>query len=122
MKCLCRYYYGHKKLDSRRQDDMDAIPQACAPYDEATRKTGQMELVGSLAFPKDARTICPTTGGPRVTAGPHGEAKESTGAFFVDAADIDEAVTVASKHPGAHLGTCFGGGIAVHPCAFVEQP
>jgi hypothetical protein len=46
----------------------------------------------------------------------------TVGAFFiVDAADLDEAVDAAAKHPGAHVGQFLGGGIEVRPCDMFEQ-
>jgi hypothetical protein len=34
---------------------------------------------------------------------------------------MDEAVEVASKHPGAHLGRYLGGGIEVRPIDMLDQ-
>jgi hypothetical protein len=34
---------------------------------------------------------------------------------------MDEAVEVASKHPGAQLGRYFGGGIEVRPIDMLDQ-
>jgi hypothetical protein len=41
---------------------------------------------------------------------------------MIEAEDMDEAVEVASKHPGAHLGITFGGGIEMRPIDMLEQP
>jgi hypothetical protein len=47
---------------------------------------------------------------------------EPLGAFFIiGAEDMNEAVEVASKHPGAHLGKYFGGGIEVRPIDMLDQ-
>jgi hypothetical protein len=122
MKFLCLCYYDQQKFDSWSKEDMEAVPKACAPHDAALRKTGKMTMVGSLAFPKDAKTIRPSDSGPQVKDGPYARTTEPLGAFFfVEAKDIDEAASVASKHPGAHLGKYFGGGIEVRPCDTVEQ-
>ncbi len=81
-----------------------------------------MTLVGSLAFPKDGKTVRPTKTGPSVTDGPYAQSNEPLGAFFfIEAGTIDAAVKIASKHPGAHLGQYFGGGIEVRPCDMFEQ-
>jgi hypothetical protein len=46
----------------------------------------------------------------------YADTSEPFGAFFlIEAADVDEAVKIASLHPGAHLGAMFGGGIEVRP-------
>lgn len=50
------------------------------------------------------------------------EKKEPVGAFFIiEARDLNQAMQVASKHPGAHVGEYPGGGIAVRPCETFEQ-
>jgi len=49
------------------------------------------------------------------------DALQPVGAFFiVEAQDMDEAVQVASKHPGAHVGKFLGGGIEVRACEFFQ--
>jgi hypothetical protein len=49
--------------------------------------------------------------------------REPVGAFFmVEARDMDDAIEVASKHPGAHLGEYLGGGIEVRPIDMLDQP
>ena len=35
---------------------------------------------------------------------------------------MDEAVEVASKHPGTHVGEYLGGGIEVRPIDMLDQP
>jgi hypothetical protein len=40
---------------------------------------------------------------------------------MIDAADLDEAVKIASLHPGAHLGHMFGGGIEIRPVDYFDQ-
>jgi hypothetical protein len=57
-----------------------------------------------------------------VTEGPYAETAEPLEAFFIiEAEDMDEAVQVASKHPGTHLGAYFGGGIDVRPIDMLNQ-
>jgi hypothetical protein len=57
-----------------------------------------------------------------VTEGPFHPSQEQVGVYFVvEAHTIDEAVKIASLHPGAHLGKYFGGGIEVIPCELFEE-
>lgn len=57
-----------------------------------------------------ARTIRTGAGGLTVTDGPFVETKEALGGFYViDAADLDEALTVAKDVPAPH------GGVEVRP-------
>ncbi len=116
MRFLCLCYYDQAKFDAWTPADVEAIGKACQPHDAALHRSGKVPLVGSLALPGMARTIRPTEGGPSVTDGPFLDTPEPFGAFFiVEAADLDEAVRVASLHPGANLGRWFGGGIEVRP-------
>ncbi len=41
-----------------------------------------------------------------VTGGPVAETREERGGYFlIDAKDLDEAIAIAARHPGARLGT-----------------
>ena len=58
-----------------------------------------------------------------MTEGPYLTTSEPVGAFFIiEARDMDEAVEVASKHPGAHVGQYLGGGIEVRSIDMLDQP
>lgn len=46
------------------------------------------------------------SGKPLITDGPFAETKEQLGGFYlVDASDIDEAIAMAGKIPGARFGS-----------------
>jgi hypothetical protein len=123
MKYLCLCYYDQKKFDALSKSDLEAIGPACRPHDEALRNSGRLILVGSLALPPSSRTVRPASGRPSITDGPYAATDEPLGAFFIiEADDMDEAVEVASKHPGAHLGRYFGGGIEIRPIDMLDQP
>jgi hypothetical protein len=122
MKFLCLCYYEQKKFDALSKTDLEALGQASKPHDEALRNSGRLIVQGSLADPPASKTVRPGTGKPSIAAGPYAETKEPVGAFFiVEAADLDEAVEVAAKHPGAHVGQFLGGGIEVRPRDMFEQ-
>jgi hypothetical protein len=94
MKFLCLCYYDQARFDALSDDDLEAV--------------------GTLRAGSD---------GASVTDGPYVRTKEPVGAFFmIEAADLDEAVEVASKHPGAQVGGYFGGGIEVRPIDMLDQP
>jgi hypothetical protein len=82
-----------------------------------------MPVTRSRALPAASRTLRPGNGRPAVSDGAFAATDEPLGAFFIiEAADMDEAIEVAAKHPGAHLGACFGGGIEVRPIDTLDQP
>ena len=51
------------------------------------------------------------------------ETKEQIGSFFlIEAADMQEAVRIASLHPAALLGEELGWGIEIRPVKFFLEP
>lgn len=123
MKYLCLCYYDQKKFDALSEKDLEALGRACRPHDQALRDSGHLRLVGSLALPNASRTLRPGRGQPSVTEGPVARTGEPVGAFFmIEAADMDEAVAIASKHPGAHVGNFLGGAIEVRQIDMFDQP
>jgi hypothetical protein len=119
MKFLCLGYYDEKKFEAMPKAEVSALVAKCRTHDEALRKSGKLLEVGSLSGAKDSRSIRPRNGKPSHTDGPFTEAKEIVGAFFlIEAADIDDAVRVASLHPAAHLGESIGWGVEVRPVGF----
>jgi hypothetical protein len=58
-----------------------------------------------LRPPQDATTVRVRAGAVLVTDGPFVETKEQMGGYdVIDAADLDEAIEIASKHPVARFG------------------
>ena len=59
-----------------------------------------------------------------MTDGPFMETKEQIGGIFViEAEDMNEAIRVASRHPGARTGEQFRWAIEIHPLdVFNEHP
>jgi hypothetical protein len=123
VRYLCLCYYDQAKFEALSESELKAVGPACRPHDEALRNSGHLMLVGSLAEPPSSRTLRPKNGRLLLTDGPYAATNEPLGAFFIiEARDMDEAVEVASKHPGAHLGRYFGGGIEVRPIDMLDQP
>ena len=120
MKFLCLCYYDERKFEAMSKSDLEALERECRPHDEALRASGQLVLVGSLALPQSSAVLRAGNGDPKVTQGAYVRTGEPLGAFFVvEAEDLDAAVRIASKHPGARLSQ-FGGGIEVRPCDLFE--
>lgn len=122
MKFVCLCYYEHARFAAMTPGDHAAIERDCRPHDQALKATGRVLISTSLSLPDEARVIRPGDGGPTVTKGPYTDTPEPVGALFiVDAANMERAVEIASKHPGAHFATYFGGGIEVRAFDFFEQ-
>lgn len=123
MKFICLCYYDPKVANALSQSELEALSAACQPHYEAWEKTGKLVALGGLSDPQVWKTIRPTDtandvqGQPTIVDGPYLSSGDRIGAFFfVEAQDMNEAVAVAAKHPGAHTGRFLGGGIEVCAC------
>lgn len=94
-------------------DDPGDTPEAI-PIEEWSEKVygSGAGIVGDRLRPQeDSVGVRVRRGEVLVTDGPFTEAKESIGGFdVIEAADLDEAITIAAEHPMA-----FGGAIKLRP-------
>src|SRR5437773_1612615 len=99
---MCFCYYDTKKFAGLTPAELEAIPSACKPHDDALNASGKKALLGSFTDPGTWKSVRPMDGGePTVTEGPFLSTQEQVGAFFaVEARDMDQAVAIASLHPG----------------------
>ncbi len=122
MKFICFCYYDPQKVAQLSPQELEAIPNACKPYDEALNASGKKRLLVCFTDPETWKSIRPSTEKPLVTEGSFQSTQEQVGVFFVvEAENIEEAVETASLHPSAHLGHYFGGGMEVRPCELFEE-
>jgi hypothetical protein len=116
MNFLCICHYDTWKFAALSAKDLQQVTSICLPHDKALQDSGHLKFVGSLGEPSQSKTILANTHSIKVEDGPYANTDEPFGAFFmIEANNIDEAVKIASLHPGAHLGQHFGGGIEVRP-------
>lgn len=75
-------------------------------------------LGGNRLAPSNSGTLVRVRDGKKVvTDGPFAEAKEQVGGYYlIEAKDLDEAIAIAAKCPGAQHGT-----VEVRPIATVGQ-
>ena len=79
--------------------------QDYAEFTEAIRRSGHFIGVNRLLPPDTATTVRVRNGKISTTDGPYAETKEQLGGYFVtEARDLDEAVSIASRIPGAWRG------------------
>jgi hypothetical protein len=123
-KFLCLCYYSEAEYKAWTPEQHAAIPDACAPHDKALRASGKCSMNTSLGEQDQARVIRPSKNGPVVSKGAYAPTPEPVGAMFmVEAADMDEAVGIASLHPGAQLSQFFRtGGIEVRQLEHFDGP
>lgn len=116
MKYLCLICAG-KVMEQMPEADADAHFREYAEFTEAIRKSGHFVACNRLLPPAAATTIRVRNGKVSATDGPWVETKEQLGGYFViEARDLNEAIRVAAKIPGAALGC-----VEVRPIAEDEQ-
>jgi hypothetical protein len=99
MKYLCLVYSDEKKLEAMSDDE-------CMAYDEELRGLGKCIASEALQPVQTATTVRVREGKVSITDGPFAETKEQLAGFYlVDAADLNEAIQIASKIPPARLGS-----------------
>ena len=74
-------------------------------FNERTRAAGQFIAGEALEPTSTATTVRMRDGQPVMTDGPFAETKEQLGGFYmIEAADLDEAIGLASQIPAARTG------------------
>jgi hypothetical protein len=88
----------------------DSYREAC--YAESTELTHELKETGQLLatsplHPTASATSVRVRDGKRlVTDGPFAETREQLGGYYlIDASDLDEAIDIAGRIPGARIGT-----------------
>lgn len=116
MKYLCLAYGDQQKMEALSKPEFEALVERCKPMDEELRRTGKVLMTESLEWA--STTILTRNGKQVVTDGPFVESKEKVGGLFViEARDLNEAIRIASMHPGARLGADRGWAVEIRPIA-----
>ena len=83
----------------------DAMQEAVELCHEIHAK-GQYLLASPLHPARAAKSVRVREGKRLVTDGPFAETREVLGGFYlIDVPNLDEAIAIAQRHPGARLGT-----------------
>jgi len=105
MQFLCLCYDEEKKLQAMPKSEWDAIVREVYATNEELRKNGHLIAAQALQSVRTATTVRVRNVKVSTTDGPFAETKEQLGGFFlINARDLNEAIQVASKLPGACLG------------------
>ena len=105
MKFICLGYIDVDAFAARPEAEQNAAMDSCFAYDNELRAKGHFKGGEALQPASTARTLRPSNGRILVTDGPLAEAREQIGGILIlDARDLDHAVELISKHPGAKLG------------------
>jgi hypothetical protein len=99
--------YTEEQLDGAPMDDAAAAEmEAYNAFTAEVRDRGLMEAGEALHPTTSATTVRVRAGQTITTDGPFAETKEALGGFYmIKAKDLDEAIEVAAKIPGATHGS-----------------
>ena len=116
MKYLLMIYGDERGFDQMSDDERKAVYEEYDAFANELAAKGQMVGGHELQSTSSATTVRIRDGERLVTDGPFAETKEQLGGYYlVEAADVDEAIEIASRIPGAQYGT-----IEVRPVQPVE--
>ncbi len=117
MRYLCLIYENEKAWESKPQAELEAVMGEYFAFTEDIRSSGKLVAGEALQPTPTATTVRVRNGKISTTDGPYVETKEQLGGFYlIDAKDLNEAIQVASKIPGAR-----DGGVEVRPVIDFSQ-
>ena len=106
MKYLCLIYDDEKMWPSMTKAETDVIMGEYFAFTEAVKKSGHY-LGGNALLPTSTATSVRVRQGKTATTdGPFAETKEQLGGYYlIEARDLNDAIQVAARIPGAKTGT-----------------
>ena len=106
MKYLCLIYDDEKLWPSMPKAEAEAMMGEYFAFTEAVKKSGHY-LGGNALQPTSTATCVRVRHGKTTTTdGPFAETKEQLGGYYlVEARDLNDAIQVAARIPGAKMGT-----------------
>jgi hypothetical protein len=104
MKFLC-LICAEKVMEQMTEADAEKHYQDYTEFTEAIRRSGHFIGCNRLLPPGAATTVRVRQRKVSTTDGPYAETKEQLGGYFViEARDLDDAIGVAARIPGAWIG------------------
>jgi hypothetical protein len=105
MKFICLGFIDPPWFAAASEAEVNEMMDSCFAYDDQLRADGHFLGGEGLQPPHTARTLRYRDGRVVVSDGPFAETKEQLGGIMIlEARDIDHAVELISKHPGAKFG------------------
>jgi hypothetical protein len=106
MKYVCLVYGEESKLNELSQNEIDRIIDEVDASNEELRGSGNLVLAEALEQVHAATTVRVRNGKLSAMDGPFAETTEQLGGFvLVEARDLNEAIRIAGRIPGARLGS-----------------
>ena len=106
MKYLCLIYENEKMYETMPKEEQDAVFGEYFGFTDGIKASGQYVAGEALHPVHTATTVRIRNGRIATTDGPFAETKEQLGGFYlVEARDLNEAIQIAAKIPGARYGS-----------------
>ena len=111
--------YGDQNgRESMSEEERGQVFQAYGAFTQELQASGAMKGGEALQPTETATTVRVRNDETLTTDGPFAETKEQLGGYYlIEARDLNEAIQVASRNPGARHGS-----VEVRPIAEVPQP
>ena len=118
MRYLLSIYENEKLWESMPEKEAQAVMGEYFSFTEGIKKSGNL-VAGEALQPVTTATTVRIREGKRLTTdGPFAETREQLGGFYlIEAANLDEALAIASRIPAARTGS-----IEVRPVVDFSQP
>ena len=106
MQYMLLIYGNEAAMKSATDADRDAMFRAYREYTQGIIKTGNMKAGDALQPTATATTVRVRDGKTLTTDGPFAETREQLGGYYlIDAKDLDTALSIAARIPGARYGS-----------------
>jgi hypothetical protein len=106
MEYLLLIYHTEQEYEKLTADQREPMHGEYRQLMDHLAAEGKVRGGNQLAATKLAKTVRVRNGKRGVTDGPFAETKEQLGGYFlVNAADLDEAIAIAERIPGARSGS-----------------
>ena len=106
MKYLCLIYSEEAQWDRMPKTESDQMYGEYMAFTTSIRTSGHYIGGNALQPTRTATTVRVRGGKTTTTDGPFAETKEQLGGFYlIEAVDLNEAVQIAARIPGAKIGS-----------------
>ena len=106
MQYMLLIYDNEKMWPEMNEKERNALMGEYYAFTEELKKSGKLVAGDALQPTQTATTVRVREGKRLTTDGPFAETKEQLGGYYlVDAKDLDEAMALAAKIPGARFGS-----------------
>lgn len=105
MQYLLLIYQDESRMKDATEGDRKAMFEAYREFTGAIVKSGNLRAGDALEPSTTATTVRVKDGKTLTTDGPYAETREQLGGYYlVEAKDLDEAIKLAARIPGAKVG------------------